>query len=144
VRYQQGDTDLLPEGSGGSSALVISGSAIARGSDDLIGRARQLAAQELETAPEDIAYAQGELHVLGTDRVVTLAELARRIEAGQHAGVAALEGVGEFVPNRQPSRTARRHGVLPLRIMVRNSSTTRCGCQACSPKEVSETEEAPD
>jgi aerobic carbon-monoxide dehydrogenase large subunit len=102
VRYLQGDTDLLDEGrgSGGSSALIISGTAITRGTDNLVERARQLAAQELETAVEDIAYAGGELRVAGTDRSITLAELARRVEEGGHAGLSALEGSGEFAPDQ--------------------------------------------
>ena len=102
VRYEQGDTDLLEEGrgSGGSSALIISGTAITRGTQDLVTRARQLAAQELETAMEDITYAEGELRVLGTDLCIALAELARRAEGGKLAGVAALEGVGEFAPEQ--------------------------------------------
>jgi carbon-monoxide dehydrogenase large subunit len=94
--------DLLENGrgSGGSSALIVSGTAITRGTDDLITRARRLAAQEFETAPEDIRYVRGELSVVGTDRVITLAALARRVEEGAHAGFAALEGVGEFAPDQ--------------------------------------------
>ncbi|HSV83001.1 MAG TPA: xanthine dehydrogenase family protein molybdopterin-binding subunit [Ramlibacter sp.] len=102
VRYEQGDTDLLKNGrgSGGSSALIISGTAITLGTDDLVARARQLAARELEAAVEDIAYAQGELRVIGTDSGIALAAVARRVEEGAHAGVAALEGNGEFAPDQ--------------------------------------------
>ena len=94
VRYLEGDTDQLPagRGNGGSSAAIQGGSALVRAKDDLLDRARALAATALEVHPDDLAFAEGAFQVRGTDRVVRLAELAR--------GGAVLLGSGDFAPSR--------------------------------------------
>jgi carbon-monoxide dehydrogenase large subunit len=94
VRYAQGDTDLLPSGrgNGGSSALVLGGSALALATGDLVAKARQAAATELEARVDDIELAQGMLRVRGTDHGITLAALA--------AKVGELEGAGAFKPEK--------------------------------------------
>jgi len=92
VRYEQGDTDLLPagRGNGGSSALIQGGSALARATEDLVSKARQAAATELEASVEDIELEQGMLRVRGTDHGITLGALA--------AKVGELQGAGTFKP----------------------------------------------
>ena len=94
VRYEQGDTDSLPSGrgNGGSSGLIQGGSALRFATDDLIDNARTAAARKLEAHAGDIDFIDGVFSVRGTDHAVTLAELAR--------GGEALEGVGEFKPER--------------------------------------------
>ena len=94
VRYEQGDTDSLASGrgNGGSSGLIQGGSALRRATDDLIENARTAAALRLEAHAADIEFVDGVFIVRGTDHAVTLAELAR--------GGEALEGVGEFKPER--------------------------------------------
>ncbi len=102
VRYAQGDTDLLENGrgNGGSSALVQGGSAIAQGIDDLIDKARQAAAEQLEAAPQDIEFANGVLRIVGTDHQISLGDLARAVEAHPREGRLALAGAGQFTPAR--------------------------------------------
>jgi carbon-monoxide dehydrogenase large subunit len=104
VRYRQGDTDELANGrgNGGSAALVIGGPALMKGVENLIEKARELAAEELEAAAEDIAYEGGTLRVVGTDRIVTLAELARVAEAsaGTDPADGFLEGAGTHSSQR--------------------------------------------
>jgi carbon-monoxide dehydrogenase large subunit len=102
VRYAQGDTDLLANGrgNGGSSALVQGGSAIAQGVDDLIDKARQAAAEQLEAAPQDIEFANGILRVAGTDHQISLGELAAAVEANPREGRVALAGTGQFTAAR--------------------------------------------
>src|SRR5690606_9144022 len=96
-RYGQGDTAALPEGKGmgGSSAMTTAGPAVLHGSRRLLEAGRQMAAEALEAAAEDIEYQAGSYRVAGTDRVVSLAELARRAAQdgqGPLAGPAALAG----------------------------------------------------
>jgi carbon-monoxide dehydrogenase large subunit len=80
IRYQFGDTDTLPagKGNGGSGALCIGGAAVAVTMDALIEKLRRIASEVLEAAPGDIELAAGRFRVAGTDRAVTLAEIAAR------------------------------------------------------------------
>jgi carbon-monoxide dehydrogenase large subunit len=101
IRYVQGDTDMLPDGrgNGGSSALIQGGSAVTQGSDELVKKGITLAAGHLEAHAEDIEYLAGSFRVRGTDKEVSLADLARQVEAASN-GTALLEGAGQFAPPR--------------------------------------------
>lgn len=94
VRYEQGDTDLLAtgRGNGGSSALIQGGSALKGASEHLLENARNAAAHRLEAHVLDLHYAAGVFAVRGTDRRVSLAELAGDGET--------IEGTGMFKPER--------------------------------------------
>lgn len=87
VHVHQGDTAVLPRGggSGGSSSTVISGNTLARAADEVIRIARDRAAERLEAAAEDIEYAHGAFTITGTDRRVSIFDLAEQapIEARQ-------------------------------------------------------------
>src|SRR6266702_1482261 len=75
----QGDTDLaMGFGSVGSRSLFVGGSAVAVSSNDLIQKAREKAANVLETSVEDIEYQGGMLTVVGTDRRISLFDLAEK------------------------------------------------------------------
>jgi carbon-monoxide dehydrogenase large subunit len=80
IRLCQGDTDLIQTGGGhGSSrATYMGGTAIWRASEIIIAKGTTLAAQALEAAEADIVFEQGTFRVTGTDRTVTLLELARQ------------------------------------------------------------------
>ena len=74
-----GDSDALGagRGNGGSGALSVGGSAVARATEKVIERGRRIAARLLEAAPEDIVLRDGRFTVTGTDRGVTFAAVAR-------------------------------------------------------------------
>jgi len=75
----QGDTDLATGfGSVGSRSLFVGGTAVAVSSNDLITKAREKASHLLETAVEDIEYRDGVLTVVGTDRRISLFEIAQK------------------------------------------------------------------
>src|SRR6201999_1944887 len=80
IRLRQGDTDLIPMGGGhGSSrATYMGGTAIWRASQIIVSKGTTLAAQALEAAEADIVFEQGSFRVTGTDRSVTLLDLARQ------------------------------------------------------------------
>lgn len=83
----QGDTDLATGfGSVGSRSLFVGGTAVAVSSNDLIAKAREKAANILETSVEDIEYRSGTLGVVGTDRCISLFEIAKK-EAGARLSV---------------------------------------------------------
>ena len=100
VHYAQGDTDVLPNGrgSGGSSALIQSGTATVAGVDDLVEKGKLAAAGLLEASPADIEWVGGEFRILGTDRSVSLGDLAREIEAQPRDGKSEFAGSGYFKP----------------------------------------------
>jgi carbon-monoxide dehydrogenase large subunit len=83
----QGDTDLaIGFGSVGSRSLFVGGTAVAVSSNDLIEKARNKAADLLEASTGDIEYRDGFLTVVGTDRRISLFEIAKK-ETGARLSV---------------------------------------------------------
>lgn len=83
----QGDTDVAQGfGSVGSRSLFVGGTAVAVSAGDLIAKAREKASNILEASLEDIEYGDGWLTVAGTDRRVSLFEIAKK-EAGARLSV---------------------------------------------------------
>ncbi len=78
IRFVQGDTDLVVYGRGtfNSRSTAIAGSAIRLAADKVIDKAKRIAAHLLEAAETDIAYADAHFSVAGTDRSVSLADVA--------------------------------------------------------------------
>ncbi len=75
----QGNTDLAQGfGSVGSRSLFVGGTAAVVSANDLIVKARETAANVLEAGIGDIEYSEGWLTVAGTDRRVSLFDLAKR------------------------------------------------------------------
>jgi carbon-monoxide dehydrogenase large subunit len=94
VETIQGDTDRIAtgRGTGGSRSVPVGGAAVARAAELVVERGRALAADLLEAAAEDVAFADGAYRVVGTDRRITLLEVvARRGEA--------LDGQAAFQPS---------------------------------------------
>jgi carbon-monoxide dehydrogenase large subunit len=103
VRYVDGDTDQVASGTGtfGSRSVAIGGSALWLAADKVIAKGRRIAAHLLEAAEADIVFADARFRVAGTDRAVTLSEVARaafqptRLPADLEPG---LYETGTFVP----------------------------------------------
>jgi carbon-monoxide dehydrogenase large subunit len=75
----QGDTDLATGfGSVGSRSLFVGGTAVAVSANDLMNKARERASHLLETSVEDIEYRDGQLTVVGTDKRISLFEIAQK------------------------------------------------------------------
>jgi carbon-monoxide dehydrogenase large subunit len=79
VRYIDGDTDRVAFGMGtmGSRSTVIGGTALWTAADKVIAKGRKIAARLLEAAEADLVFSDGRFAVAGTDRAVTLKEVAR-------------------------------------------------------------------
>jgi aerobic carbon-monoxide dehydrogenase large subunit len=81
----QGDSDKITPvggGSGGSKSLMHSGTAIIEGAAKVIENGKQLAAYVLEAAPADIAFERGRFVIVGTDRSISIMELAQKLHTG--------------------------------------------------------------
>ena len=78
IRMVQGDTSavLTGGGTGGSRSIPVGGASVAGASRNLAEKLRSLAADALEAGPDDMEFADGAIRVVGTDRSVTLADLA--------------------------------------------------------------------
>jgi carbon-monoxide dehydrogenase large subunit len=61
----------------GSRSTVIGGTALWMAADKVVAKGRKIAAKLLEAADADIAFADGRFTVVGTDRAVGIAEVAR-------------------------------------------------------------------
>jgi aerobic carbon-monoxide dehydrogenase large subunit len=91
IRIRQGDTDTIPVGggTGGARSLYSEGQAILLTSEAVIRKGKQAAADEMEAAVADIAFAEGRFSIVGTDRGIDIVALAatqrKKAAAGQPA-----------------------------------------------------------
>ncbi len=78
MRYVQGDTDLVSygHGTGGSRVSGLGGGALLGASVKIIDKGRAIAAHALEAPEQDIEFAEGRFTVAGTDRSLSLKEIA--------------------------------------------------------------------
>ncbi|MBN2624660.1 MAG: xanthine dehydrogenase family protein molybdopterin-binding subunit [Acidimicrobiales bacterium] len=101
VRVVHGDTDQVARGVGtfGSRSLQLGGSAVRGAAAEVVDRARRLAADLLEAAPDDVVLdtAAGRFHVAGTPAVGrTWADLVAAAAAGDAGDGAALRAEHDF------------------------------------------------
>ena len=108
ISVRQGDTrlDLGGSASVASRSTTACGSAVAHTVDLVLEKGRRFAAQMLEAAEADIAYAGGRFVVAGTDRQVSLFEVAdwaaERQQRGQSSESLDTRGRAE-VPQTFPN-----------------------------------------
>jgi carbon-monoxide dehydrogenase large subunit len=79
IEIAMGDSDRVGGvGSMGSRSAYIGGSAVLAGSEKLVDKGKELAADALEASAADIVYAAGRFTITGTDRGIGLGELAAK------------------------------------------------------------------
>ena len=79
IEVAMGDSDRVGGvGSMGSRSAYIGGSAVLTGSEKLVNKGKELAADALEASTADIVYGSGRFTIAGTDRGIGLGELAAR------------------------------------------------------------------
>jgi len=78
VEIVHGDTDRSAFGMGtyGSRSLAVGGSALVKAMDKIVDKGRKIAAHMLEAAETDIEYEDGTFRVAGTDKSLSMAEVA--------------------------------------------------------------------
>ncbi len=78
VRLITGDTDVVKVGGGSHSgrSMRLGATILSQAADEIIAQGREVAADRLEAAAADIAYAGGRFTVVGTDRSIGLFEVA--------------------------------------------------------------------
>ncbi len=83
-RLLQGDSDQLKVGggTGGSKSALVASQAFIEAADLLIEKGKLIAAHVLEASAADIEFARGRFTIAGTDRSITVIELADKLRAG--------------------------------------------------------------
>jgi len=84
IRLMQTDSDQLRMGSGtgGSKSLMCSGTAIVEASELVIEKGRIIASHLLEAGLPDIVFEAGVFSVAGTDRTLSVMQIAQKLRAG--------------------------------------------------------------
>jgi carbon-monoxide dehydrogenase large subunit len=105
VQYIDGDTDRVAFGIGtmGSRSTVIGGSALTVAAGKILVKARKIAAHLLEAAEDDLEFIDGTFAVAGTDRGISIKQVAMaafqpaRLPPGLEPG---LYETGTFTPKQ--------------------------------------------
>jgi len=115
VRVVYGDTDQIAHGRGtfGSRSVSVGGAALVRAADKLIARGKAMAAHLMEAAVDDVEFRDGRFVVAGTDRALTIAEVAR----------------ASFVPGKLPS--GMDMGLMESAVVLPPGPTFPNGCHVC-------------
>lgn len=97
IDYVQGDTDVMDvgKGMGGSAMMAVGAAAVQEGVRLMLDQAKEIAATEMEVSQADVEYDSGVFRVAGTDKSMSLGEIARVAES-RGAGLGAQ---GEFKPS---------------------------------------------
>ena len=79
VRLVQGDTDMVSFGRGtyASRSAMLGGSALKDAADAIIEKGKPLAAHLMEVSPQDISFVEGHFTVTGTDKKISLVDVAK-------------------------------------------------------------------
>jgi len=107
VRVTEGDTGTLEVGfgTGGSKVSALGASAVFEASRLVLEKGKKIASHVLEASESDIAYADRAFSVTGTDRLLTLGEIARiardptKLPLGTEPGLAATGSIKTTAPS---------------------------------------------
>ena len=79
IEVVQGDSDLIARGggTGGSRSIPLGLPSVKVASTDLAEKLKAIAADHLEVAPADLELVDGSVRIVGTDRAMSLADIAR-------------------------------------------------------------------
>jgi len=80
LRSADADFYLLGNATGGSRSLAAVGSVLLLGAQELVKKGMALAAEKLEAAQVDVEFVEGSYRIKGTDRRISIQELAKKSE----------------------------------------------------------------
>ncbi len=102
IRLVQGDSDDIPKGggTGGSRSIPLGAPSVDLASRTLAEQLKEIAAEELEAGAGDIELIDGSARVVGTDRHIAYAELAKKAkDKAKLTATGAFEAKEETYPN---------------------------------------------
>ena len=101
VRIRYGDTAFVSAGGGTHSdrSMRLAGALLVRATAEIVEKSREAAAAVLEASAADLVFERGRYVVTGTDRSVSLFDLARAVDSGKLPSSMreALSGAGDYV-----------------------------------------------
>ncbi|MEM8786710.1 MAG: xanthine dehydrogenase family protein molybdopterin-binding subunit [Pseudomonadota bacterium] len=102
IRFVQGDSDRIAKGggTGGSRSGTMQGNSINAAADRMVEKFRPLAEEELEVAAADLVFEDGVFSVAGTDRRISIMDLAHVARERQIADLLITE-----LENTVPARS---------------------------------------
>jgi len=104
IKYVQGDTAQVSIGRGtyGARSAVVGGNALLAATEAIIEKAKPMAAALMETDATDIEFKDGSFRVVGTDKAISISDVAKAAFApmGPLTGKfgVGLEATGSFSP----------------------------------------------
>ena len=99
IQIVEGDTDLVPFGSGtfGSRSIAVGGSALEQAAVKVIAKGRRIASHLLEAGSRDVAFGEGFYSVVGTNKKMSFAAVARAAHIPHDLPLDTIEpGLDEF------------------------------------------------
>jgi carbon-monoxide dehydrogenase large subunit len=127
IKVVHGDTDTAPYGWGtfASRSLVISGGATLIAAQKVRAKLIKIASHLLEAAPNDIVLADGAAKVAGTDRSVTIANMARAAYTQTHTFKGEIEpGLTESGTYDPPGTFSNACHVAIVEVDIETGRTT--------------------
>jgi carbon-monoxide dehydrogenase large subunit len=117
VQYIDGDTDRVAFGMGtnGSRSTVLGGSALYEAAGKVIEKGKRLAGHLLEAGEQDIDFKEGNFTIKGTDKSVTLKQVA----------------MAAFNPTRWPKGGGFEGGLYENATYLGQKDTYPNGCHIC-------------
>jgi aerobic carbon-monoxide dehydrogenase large subunit len=120
VDVVEGDTDAVPHGTGtfGSRSIAVGGCALDRAADKIVAKGKLIAGHLLEAAATDVEFAEGTFIVAGTDRRVSLAEVARAAYVPHNFPLETLEPGLQETAVYDPSSFAFSNGAHVCEVEI--------------------------
>jgi aerobic carbon-monoxide dehydrogenase large subunit len=96
IHFVQGDSDVVPEGmTGGSRMVSVAGTATIGVADKIIAKGKLVAASAMEAAAADIEYGDGAFKIVGTDRSMSLFDVAKAAKDPKHVPAGEKPGLDD-------------------------------------------------
>ncbi len=120
IKIVEGDTSAVPVGTGtfGSRSIAVGGSALHVASEKVVAKGKKIAAHLLEAAPADIEFHDGTFRVTGTDRTVSVAQVAGAAYVPHHYPLDTLEPGLDETAYYDPPNFAFSNGVHVCEVEV--------------------------
>ena len=115
IKVVQGDTDRIPtgDGTGGSRSIPIGAVMTARAAEKLVVSLKDLASDKLEAAAGDLEMVDGRIRIAGTDRSLSLAEVAALPAATPE------QAQGRSAPTRRTTRPIPTEPIFAKSRLIR-------------------------
>ena len=118
IKVIQGDTDEVPKGmTGGSRSVPVGGAAVLLAGRQIVEKGKKIAANVMEAASADIEFADGTFTVAGTDKQMSIVEVAKAAKDPANLEDGMAPGLDE-VHERKPEAATYPNGCHVVELEV--------------------------